>query len=197
MYVLIITKCGSSSVRVCTFVYIYFCECVCLDPPNVSSLTVDGHEVDGDYIIEEGKKTDIFCVFDKGNPQVSFQLLDKYRYEIKSSVNEEHLSYSLTARCKHDWPMVSCEGSRSTRNRSVSFLVRCKYDLAFYMIYLTISSVTCLFCAQTDRHVFEIHCLSLYLSTCIPRISYMCFNVNAYENVNFPLFFPCIFVREI
>ncbi|XP_025101165.1 uncharacterized protein LOC112568208 [Pomacea canaliculata] len=96
-----------------------------LYPPNVSSLTVDGHEVDGDYIIEEGKKTDIFCVFDKGNPQISFQLLDKYRYEIKSAGNEEHLSYSLTVWCKHDWPVVSCEGSRSTRNRSVSFLVRC------------------------------------------------------------------------
>lgn len=106
-----------------------------LDPPNVLSMIVDGNEVNGDYIIEEREEVSVFCLVDKGNPEVSFQLLDKYGSELESDINGGHLNYSLAAQCEDEWPVVRCEGSRSIRNKSVSFLVRCKC-----------SNINCLFC---------------------------------------------------
>lgn len=126
------------------------CVCVilvfCLDPPSVTSLIVDGNEVNGDLVINEKKEMSISCFADKGNPQVSFHLLDKYGSELKSDINGGHLNYLLTARCEDDWPMVRCEGSRSVRNRSVSFLVRCKC-----------LNIKCLFC-----HLYHSGCGNMF-----------------------------------
>lgn len=91
----------------------------------MTSMTVDGHEVKDNYVIDEGHKVDISCAFETGNPPVFFQLLD--HLVLKSSGNQGHLNYSLTARCEDEWPTIRCQGSGSTRNRSVTFLVECKY----------------------------------------------------------------------
>lgn len=133
---------GHASVSVCVcvvFILFYFC----LDPPSVTSLIVNGNEVNGDYIINERKEISISCFVDKGNPQVSFQLLDKYGSELKSDINGGHLNYLLTARCEDDWPMIRCEGSRSVRNRSVSFLVRCKISNVYFLTYIALVMGIC------------------------------------------------------
>ncbi|XP_025103337.1 uncharacterized protein LOC112569674 isoform X1 [Pomacea canaliculata] len=96
-----------------------------LYPSNITSMTVDGHEVKDNYVIYEGHKVDISCAFETGNPPVIFQLLNQHNSVLKSSDNQGHLNYSLTARCEDEWPIISCQGSGSTRNRSLTFLVAC------------------------------------------------------------------------
>lgn len=96
------------------------------DPPSVKTLTVDGHEVNT-YLINEGQMVNIFCSFEKGRPPAVFHLLVKNRTLQTVSSQEGNLNKSFVFHCADDWPIVSCEGSGSTFNRSVSFLVRCKH----------------------------------------------------------------------
>ncbi|XP_025100854.1 uncharacterized protein LOC112568051 [Pomacea canaliculata] len=93
--------------------------------PKVTSLTVDGHEVDGDHLISEGKNVTVACSFDNGNPPAPFHLLDKSGQILRNTSNEGNVSYSFAVRCEDDWPIIGCEGAGSEFNRSVSFLVRC------------------------------------------------------------------------
>ncbi|XP_025100492.1 uncharacterized protein LOC112567851 [Pomacea canaliculata] len=94
-----------------------------LYPPDVTSFTVNGSEVSGNYLINEFQEVSISCTFDPGNPPRKFFLLDKAGNEIKATRGEDSLNLSLTLRCQHDWPTVRCEGSGS---KTVSFLVRCR-----------------------------------------------------------------------
>lgn len=96
------------------------------DPPKVTSLTLDGQEVGGDYLIYENQKVTVVCSFDKGNPSTFFRLLDKIGLEKKSTRYEGQISQSFAVQCEDDWPSVRCEGIGSEYNRSVSLLVRCK-----------------------------------------------------------------------
>lgn len=101
------------------------------DPARVTHLTVDGHEISANILIEKGQKVNITCSFDKGSPPVSFRLLDESGKELKPIRQEGHLHYRLIANgCEEYWKRtqsVQCEGSGSKQNRSVLFLVRCKY----------------------------------------------------------------------
>ncbi|XP_025099913.1 uncharacterized protein LOC112567435 [Pomacea canaliculata] len=94
-----------------------------LYPPNVTSLTVDGGD---NVIIDKGQVVNVSCFFEKGNPPAHFYLLDKNGTKLNSTSSERHLSYSLTARCEDDWPVVRCEGNGSQQNKSVTILVKCK-----------------------------------------------------------------------
>ncbi|XP_025100897.1 uncharacterized protein LOC112568076 isoform X2 [Pomacea canaliculata] len=94
-------------------------------PPSVESLTVDGHEASGTYLLNDGQKVNVFCSFEKGNPTSRFHLLDQKRVKMATSYTEEYIDQSLTVHCEDDWPIISCEGKRSKQNRSVSFLVKC------------------------------------------------------------------------
>ncbi|XP_025102787.1 uncharacterized protein LOC112569262 [Pomacea canaliculata] len=89
--------------------------------PSVTSLTVDGEESSGNYVISEGHEVSISCSFEKGNPPTNFSLVDQTGKEIKASRGEQHLNLSLALRCKDDWPTIRCEGSGSEKNESVSF----------------------------------------------------------------------------
>ncbi|XP_025103197.1 uncharacterized protein LOC112569589 [Pomacea canaliculata] len=95
-----------------------------LYPPKVSSFTIDKNEVNGNYLINEGKEVNISCSFDKGNPQTVFFLLDKTGKEINVSRSEEQLIHSVTVRCQDDWPLVRCEGTGSEKNTSVTLLAK-------------------------------------------------------------------------
>ncbi|XP_025100900.1 uncharacterized protein LOC112568077 [Pomacea canaliculata] len=97
-----------------------------LYPPVVISLTVNGSEVSGNYLIDEFQEVSISCTFDPGNPPGKFFLFDKTGNEIKATRGEDYLNLSLTLQCEDDWPTVRCEGSGSKTNKSVSFLVRCR-----------------------------------------------------------------------
>ncbi|XP_025103321.1 uncharacterized protein LOC112569665 [Pomacea canaliculata] len=100
-----------------------------LYPPNVTSLTVEGQEAHNYYLADKGKEVNVSCFFKQGNPPSFFHLLDKHGTELKSS-QEGFLSYSLTAQCEDDWPVVRCEGNGTLQNRSVTFLVRCPPQFA-------------------------------------------------------------------
>lgn len=97
------------------------------DKPKVTSLTVDGREVDSDHLISEGKNVTVACSFDNGNPPAPFRLLDKSGQILRNISNEGNVSYSFAVTCEDDWPIIGCEGAGSEFNRSVSFLVRCKF----------------------------------------------------------------------
>ncbi|XP_025101242.1 uncharacterized protein LOC112568256 [Pomacea canaliculata] len=92
-------------------------------PPQVTSLTVDGQEVNGTHLINDSQKVNISCSFDKGNPPVTFILVDNNGKELVRGSGP--LTYSLLVHCEDDWPTVRCEGNGSKQNRSVSFLVMC------------------------------------------------------------------------
>ncbi|XP_025102547.1 uncharacterized protein LOC112569090 isoform X2 [Pomacea canaliculata] len=94
-----------------------------LYPPNVKNLTVDGRD---NVIIDEGQVVNVSCLFEKGNPPGVFYLLDKHGDNLNASSSEGQLSYSLTARCEDDWPVVRCEGNGSQHNMSVTILVKCR-----------------------------------------------------------------------
>ncbi|XP_025099900.1 uncharacterized protein LOC112567430 [Pomacea canaliculata] len=103
-----------------------------LYPPNITSLTVEGQEANNDYVVDKGKEVNVSCFFKQGNPPAIFRLftlLDKNKTELKSS-HEGSLSYSLTAQCEDDWPVVRCEGNGTLQNKSVTFLVRCAPQFA-------------------------------------------------------------------
>ncbi|XP_025101691.1 uncharacterized protein LOC112568574 [Pomacea canaliculata] len=93
-----------------------------LYPSKVTSLTVDGHEVNGTHFINEGQEVTISCSFDPGNPPVDFRLVDKTR---ELAVGEGRLNYPLSIQCEDNWPRVNCEGNGSKENRTVSFLLKC------------------------------------------------------------------------
>ncbi|XP_025100483.1 uncharacterized protein LOC112567849 isoform X2 [Pomacea canaliculata] len=112
-----------------------------LYPPDVTSLTVNGSEVSGNYLIDEFQEVSISCTFDPGNPPGKFFLFDKTGNEIKATRGEDYLNLSLTLRCEHDWPTVRCEGSGSKTNKSVSFLVRCA-ELKFTHLGENITSIS-------------------------------------------------------
>ncbi|XP_025101619.1 uncharacterized protein LOC112568521 isoform X2 [Pomacea canaliculata] len=96
-----------------------------LYPPSVESLTVDGHEANGTYLLNDGQKVNVLCSFEKGNPASRFHLLNKSGAEMATPSTDKYINHSLTVHCKDDWPKISCEGKRSKQNRSVSFLVKC------------------------------------------------------------------------
>lgn len=100
------------------------------DSASVTSLTVNGLEVNGSHLVDEGE-VNLSCTFDKGNPLSSFLLMDQNGKEITVMRKEKHLNCSLIVRCKGEWPTVRCEGSGSERNKSVSLLVKCKYKTNF------------------------------------------------------------------
>lgn len=111
------------------FIYICIRVCICMcvrvfdpDPPKVTSLTVDGHEVNGTHLINEGQEVTISCSFNPGNPPVNFRLVDKTR-ELAVGAGR---NYSLSIQCEDNWPRVNCEGNGSAENRTVSFLLKCK-----------------------------------------------------------------------
>lgn len=113
------------------FLFVFGCVCirvfVCLtDPPNVTSLTVDGHEVNGDYFIQEGQEVTVTCLFDKGNPPVPVSLLDKHGRHLSSSKVSGQVSNSFVARCEDEWPVVLCKSEGPEHKRSVSFIAICK-----------------------------------------------------------------------
>ncbi|XP_025099916.1 uncharacterized protein LOC112567438 [Pomacea canaliculata] len=105
-----------------------------LYPPQVTSLTVDGQEVNGTHLINDSQKVNISCSFDKGNPPVAFSLVDNKGTELVTGSGP--LTYSLLVHCEDDWPTVRCEGNGSEQNRSVSFLVKCppKFTESFVKI---------------------------------------------------------------
>lgn len=94
------------------------------DPPKVTSLTVDGQQVNDTHLINEGQKVTISCNFNKGNPPVVFHLFNSNGNNLTKS--EGPLDMLLTAQCEDDWPTVHCQGNGSERNRSLSLLVRCE-----------------------------------------------------------------------
>ncbi|XP_025102166.1 uncharacterized protein LOC112568867 isoform X2 [Pomacea canaliculata] len=101
-------------------------------PTRVTHFAINGQEVNDTHLIDEGQKVSVFCSFYKGSPPVTFRLADKANREVISDVNsngicmeEDQLNFSLSVDCEDNWPTVVCEGSGSTNNRSVSFLVRC------------------------------------------------------------------------
>lgn len=103
------------------------CVCLCLiDPPRITSLTVDDHEVNGDYLIQKDQEVIVACIFDKGNPPVPVRLLDKHGKHFSSSKDNGQVSFSVVVRCEDEWPMVLCKSDDSEYKRFVSFLVRCK-----------------------------------------------------------------------
>ncbi|XP_025101617.1 uncharacterized protein LOC112568520 isoform X2 [Pomacea canaliculata] len=95
-----------------------------LYPPRVESLTVNGHEANGTYLLNDGQKVNVFCSFEKGNPASRFHLLNKSGAEMATPSTDKYINQSLTVHCEDDWPRISCEGERSKQNRSVSFLVK-------------------------------------------------------------------------
>ncbi|XP_025101361.1 uncharacterized protein LOC112568323 [Pomacea canaliculata] len=94
-------------------------------PPEVTSLTVNSHELGSDYVISEGEKVTVICSFNKGYPPSHFHLVDKLGQELQITRNEETISHSFSVECEDEWPIIGCEGEGSEVNRSVSFLVRC------------------------------------------------------------------------
>ncbi|XP_025103278.1 uncharacterized protein LOC112569641 isoform X2 [Pomacea canaliculata] len=113
-----------------------------LYPPSVKTLTVDGHEVNGTYLINEGQRVNISCSFEKGRPPAVVRLLVKNRTTLQTvSSQEGNLNKSFVFHCADDWPIVSCEGSGSTFNRSVSFLVRCPPRFVKESVKIVSSSV--------------------------------------------------------
>lgn len=97
----------------------------CTDPPSVTSLTVNGHDVHGYYLINENQEVNISCSVDKGNPPANFCFVDEHATELKS-YEGDLLLLTLTAHCKQEWPTVKCVANSSEKNRSVSLLVSCK-----------------------------------------------------------------------
>lgn len=88
---------------------------------------MEGQEVFGNHLINESHQVSICCSFDKGNPARTFYLSDQHGDKLAASRDEKHVFHSLTGpRCKEEWPVIRCEGQRSTENRSVSLLVRCE-----------------------------------------------------------------------
>lgn len=100
---------------------------MCADPPSVKSLTVDGNDVNGTYFINESQTVNISCLFEKGRPPATFSLLEKNGATQIFLATEGPLNHSFTSSCEDDVRNISCEGNGSSRNQSVSFLVRCKY----------------------------------------------------------------------
>ncbi|XP_025103334.1 uncharacterized protein LOC112569672 [Pomacea canaliculata] len=94
-----------------------------LHPPKVTSLNIDGQEVNETHLINEGQQVTISCSFDTGNPPVTFRLVDRTGKEL--TTDKENLSTLLSVKCEDTWPLVRCEGDRSEQNRSVLLLVRC------------------------------------------------------------------------
>lgn len=104
------------------------CVCVCADPPTVTSLTVDGKEVDLSLLVSENQTALIECSFDQGKPPSRFRLLNSSRQEVGLGTSDGHIIHSVTVdQCGHPWPRFFCEGADSEKNRSVAFLVRCRY----------------------------------------------------------------------
>lgn len=102
------------------------------DPPKVKSLTVDGQEVNDTHLLNESFEVNISCSFEEGNPPAIFHLLDNNGpdpTEFHQKDCKGHRSILRSVRCEDDWPVVRCEGNGSEQNRSVSFLVKCKYLL--------------------------------------------------------------------
>lgn len=116
-------------------------------PTKVTHFAINGQEVNDTHLINEGQKVSVFCSFYKGSPLVAFRLADNTSREVISDVNNigteitdgrcmgNQLNFSLSVDCEDNWPTVVCEGSGSTKNRSVSLLVRCKCK-ANIMTYL-------------------------------------------------------------
>lgn len=117
-------------------------------PPRVTRFAINGQEVNDTHLIHEGQEVSVFCSFYKGSPLVAFRLADNTSREVISDVNnigteitngscmgEDQLNFSLSVDCKDNWPTVVCEGYGSTKNRSVSFLVRCKYKANYLMTW--------------------------------------------------------------
>ncbi|XP_025102983.1 uncharacterized protein LOC112569432 [Pomacea canaliculata] len=96
-----------------------------LYPPRITSLTVDDHEVNGDYLIQKDQEVIVTCLFDKGNPPVPVRLLNKHEKHLSSSKDSGQVSISVVVRCEDEWPMVLCKSDDSEYKRFVSFLVRC------------------------------------------------------------------------
>lgn len=100
--------------------------CDSTDSPNVTSLTVDGHEVSGVHLLNENMEAVVNCYFDQGNPPTTFRLVNQIGQEVSSASTGRHFTHPVRVhRCSHPWPTLHCEGDGSKQNRSVKFLVRC------------------------------------------------------------------------
>ncbi|XP_025099901.1 uncharacterized protein LOC112567431 [Pomacea canaliculata] len=113
-----------------------------LYPPKVTSLTVDGHEVNGTHFTNEGQEVLISCSFDAGNPPVNFRLVDKNK---ELAAGAGRLNYPLSIQCEDNWPRVNCEGRGSAENRTVSFLLKCPpqfLDVAIKNVSLPVVAAT-------------------------------------------------------
>lgn len=82
------------------------------DPASVTSLTMNGLEVNGDHLIDEGE-INISCSFDQGNPHSNFLLLSEQGKEMNALRAEKYLNGSLLISCHLDWPTIRCEGNGS------------------------------------------------------------------------------------
>ncbi|XP_025103244.1 uncharacterized protein LOC112569625 isoform X2 [Pomacea canaliculata] len=127
----------------------------------VTNLTVNGQESKGTFIADVGQNISVYCAFTKGNPPTTFRLLDRNGGEIDVSKDESHIIHSLAAvSCEEDWPVIRCEGNRSTENKFVSLLVRCPpqfTDMAPKFVYPDVN----------DHVIFNIKAHSTTLSGCL------------------------------
>lgn len=91
----------------------------------------------------------VACFFDNGNSPFPFRLLDKSGQEVKGTSNKGYVRYSFAVKCEDDWPIIRCEGAGSEFNRSVSFLVKCKFNnfLSFLNNTSFMSCVHVYFCS--------------------------------------------------
>lgn len=126
------------------------------DPPEVTSLTVNSHELGSDYVISEGEKVTVICSFNKGYPPSHFHLVDKLGQELQITRNEETISHSFSVECEDEWPIIGCEGEGSEVNRSVSFLVRCKFQTLYFVF-----EMSCCQCSLYCNNVC-VHCIKYF-----------------------------------
>ncbi|XP_025101155.1 uncharacterized protein LOC112568196 [Pomacea canaliculata] len=136
-----------------------------LYPPGVTSLTVNGDDVNGNILVNESQEVNISCSFDKGNPPTNFLLLNERGHELQVYRDEQTITHSLRLQCAEDWPTVKCEGNASQKNRSVSFLVSCPPQFMAKHPQVTAGAAYESWTLRVKAHTTEIeNCLAIPLS---------------------------------